>query len=134
MNCKQIFIVEDDEDIRKQVTKALKSEGYNVLTAENGKIALDLLLTLPEEEIPGCMILDLMMPVMDGSTLIKTIEQNYLERFKGMKILIATAKGSPVNPESVPGTVERLQKPFDLEELYSAVEKHCGKPQGETIG
>ena len=128
MTCKHIMIVEDDEDIRKQVTRALQIEGYTVLTAANGKLALNLLLSLPEEEIPGCMILDLMMPEMDGSTLIKTIEKEYADRFKGMKVLIATAKGSPVNPASVPGTVERLQKPFDLDELYSAIEKHCGLP------
>lgn len=128
MDCKQIMIVEDDEDIRNQVLQALQFEGYQVIPAANGKRALEILLSLPTDDIPGCMILDLMMPEMDGATLIKTIEQNYSDRFSGMKIIIATAKGSPVNPTSIPGAIERIQKPFDLDELYSAVEKHCGKP------
>ena len=128
MKCKQILVVEDDEDIRIQVTQALKFEGYEVLTATNGKQALDILLNLPSEEMPGCMILDLMMPEMDGKTLIETIQKNYLKRFEDVKIIIATAKGSPVNPDSVPGAVERIQKPFDLDELYRLVEEHCGRP------
>jgi CheY-like chemotaxis protein len=128
MACKQILVVEDDEDIREHVAQALIMEGYKVLTAENGKRALDILLALSDEELPGCMILDLMMPVMDGKKLIETIIQNYQDRFASIKILVATAKGSPINPASVPGAVERLQKPFDLKELYRVVEEHCGKP------
>lgn len=128
MNCKQILIVEDDDDIRKQVVKALVVEGYKVLIAENGRRALDILLNLPKEELPGCMILDLMMPEMDGKTLIDTIEKNHKDHLGNIKILIATAKGSPVNPDAIPGAVERLQKPFELEELYRVVEEHCGKP------
>jgi DNA-binding response OmpR family regulator len=131
MKCKQILVVEDDEDIRKQVTQALKFEGYEVLTAPNGKRALELLLQLPAEELPGCMILDLMMPEMDGKTLIETMNENYRERFSEIKILIATAKGSPVNPDLIPGAVERIQKPFDLDELYRVVEEHCGKPDNK---
>lgn len=128
MNCKQILVVEDDDDIRKQVAQALTIEGYEVLTATNGKVALELLLNLAPENLPGCMILDLMMPEMDGKSLIDVINANYKERFKDIKILIATAKGSPVNPDSVPGAVERIQKPFDLDELYRVVEELCGKP------
>lgn len=127
-SCKQILIVEDDEDIRNQVAQALEAEGYRILTAENGRRALDILLELPTEELPGCMILDLMMPIMDGKTLLDIINRDYKERFGGINVLIATAKGSPVNPTSVPDVVEKLQKPFDLDELYQMVEKHCGKP------
>lgn len=128
MSCKSIMVVEDDEDIRKQVNQALRAEGYKVLMAPNGQVALDQLLGLSSDEVPGCMILDLMMPEMDGPTLIKTIEGKYSERFSGMKIIVATAKGSPINPESIPGAIERIQKPFDLDELYATIEKHCGKP------
>lgn len=128
MSCKSILVVEDDEDIRRQVTIALEAEGYQVITASNGKIALKLLLELSPDDMPGCMILDLMMPEMDGLTLLKAISEDYGDKFSDIKILIATAKGSPVKPETIPGAVERLQKPFDLDELYSVIEKHCGKP------
>lgn len=128
MSCKKVLIVEDDEDIRIQVERALTVEGYEVLIAENGKGALDILLNLPADNLPGCMILDLMMPVMNGITLLEKIESDYKERFAPVKILVATAKGSPINPTAVPGAVERIQKPFDLDELYRVVEEHCGRP------
>lgn len=128
MNCRSILVVEDDEEIRKSVVRALKSEGYTVLVAENGRIALELLGKLSPEELPSCMILDLMMPEMDGITLLETIDRDHRDRYAGIKVLIATAKGSPVNPESIPHTVERIQKPFELEELFRVVEEHCGKP------
>lgn len=127
MSCKSILVVEDDDDIRLQVTAALEAEGYTVATAENGRAALDYLLTLPDEELPGCIILDLMMPEMSGNKLMETIEAFHAP-LRGIKVLVATAKGSAGNPASVPQAVERLQKPFDLDELYRAVEKHCGKP------
>lgn len=128
MSCETILVVEDDEEIRKSVVRALKSEGYNVLVAENGRIALEVLAKLSPEELPGCMILDLMMPEMDGKTLIKTIDRDHKDKYGNIKILIATAKGSPVSPDAIPQSVERIQKPFDLEELFRVVELHCGKP------
>lgn len=128
MNCRSILVVEDDEDIRSQVVHALKIEGYQVLAAENGKRALEILQSLNPQDLPGCMILDLMMPEMDGKTLIDTIEQNHKDEFGHIQILIATAKGSPANPGAIPKAAQRIQKPFDLDELYRAVEKHCGKP------
>jgi CheY-like chemotaxis protein len=127
MSCKPILVVEDDEDIRTQVIAALEAEGYYVNSAENGRAALAYLLSLPEGELPGCIILDLMMPEMDGHKLMNTIEKEH-PRLHGIKILVATAKGSSGNPESVPQALERLQKPFELEELYRMVEQHCGKP------
>ncbi|RZA06651.1 MAG: response regulator [Proteobacteria bacterium] len=127
MSCKAIMVVEDDEDIRTQVIHALNSEGYEVLSAENGRRALDLLLAMAPEKLPGCIILDLMMPEMDGKTFLDTIARDH-PSLQSIKILVATAKGSPVNPAQVPQAVERLQKPFELEALYRAVEKHCGQP------
>ncbi len=128
MSCKSILVVEDDEDIRMQVVQALEVEGYSVLEAGNGLEALNLLKSLKSDELPGCMILDLMMPEMDGKALMETIDRQYKAEFGGINVLVATAKGSPVNPANIPQAVERIQKPFELDELYGAVEKHCGKP------
>lgn len=127
MLCKSIIVIEDDEDIRRQVSRALEIEGYEVLQAENGRLALDLLTSLRDEQLPGCMVLDLMMPEMDGKTMIEEIERNH-SRLRSIKILVATAKGSPLSPVAIPQALVRIQKPFDLEELYRLVELHCGKP------
>ena len=129
MSCKSILVVEDDQDIGKQVVKILEFEGYGVQHCSNGRVALDYLLSLPADELPGCIILDLMMPEMDGLTFLKEIKNGHDERFKNIKVLIATAKGSPVNPEAIPETEARLQKPFELDELLDAVAANCGVPE-----
>ena len=66
MAYKRILLVEDDADIRLQVVLALELEGYEVVQASNGKEALALLRSSSPEGLPCCIILDLMMPVMDG--------------------------------------------------------------------
>ena len=86
------------------------------------------ILIVKDEDLPGCIIIDLMMPIMDGKTLMQTIDRDYKSRFLGIKVVKATAKGSSINPASVPPAVQRIQMPFDLEELYRVVELHCGKP------
>ena len=129
MDCKGILVVEDDVDIRKQVLLALKDEGYKrIMSAGNGIQAFKILSELSDEDLPGCIILDLMMPEMDGITFMETIENIHKDRYGGIKVIVATAKGSPINPEKIPNAVERIQKPFDLDELYRVVELHCGKP------
>lgn len=129
MNCKGILVVEDDVDIRKQLVRALKDEGYTTVhVAGNGVEAFKILENLSDDEIPGCIILDLMMPEMDGIVFMDTIEKLHKDRYGKIKIIVATAKGSPINPEKIPNAVERIQKPFDLDELYRVVEIHCGKP------
>lgn len=122
---KSILIVEDDSDIRKQLAAILEMEGYIVHQTGNGREALDFLLQLPASKLPGCIILDLMMPVMDGKKFLETIEEEYEDRFKNIHIIVATAKGSPINPGSLPKAVIRIQKPFDLDQLYEVIEDCC---------
>ena len=127
MFCKPILVVEDDEGIRSQVIEALTMEGHTVLEAADGQQALDILHALPDDELPGCIILDLMMPVLDGKAFIEEIDARHSERLGGIHVIVATAKGSPINPETLSRAVERIQKPFDLDQLYAAVARHCGR-------
>lgn len=129
--CKSILIVEDDFDIRRDIAEILESEGYSVFQAENGQIALDFLISCHKDELPGCMILDMVMPVMCGTVLVEIIETKY-PHFKSVKILVATASGSLANPISVVPAVERIQKPFDVEELLIKISEHCGSPKALT--
>lgn len=128
MSCKPILIVEDDEDIRIQMVEALEAEGYRVLMAENGRVALQVLKSLNSNDLPGCMILDLMMPEMDGKTLMDVITQDYKELWGEIRVVIATATGSTTHPDQVPNAAHRIQKPFELDELYRVVAMHCGRP------
>jgi DNA-binding response OmpR family regulator len=126
MSCKDILIIEDDKDIRESFTFILEEEGYKVVQAENGQIALNLL-RLRTNPVPGCIILDLMMPVMDGKTFLETLSKNHPHDLCKIPIILATAMGSSDDEMSdLPCMVEKFSKPLDMSELISTVRKHCG--------
>lgn len=83
---KTILLVEDSESIIIQMKEFLSWEGYNVLFARNGEEAL----ALVEERVPDGMILDLMMPKVDGFEVLKQIREN--EKTMDLPVIILTAK------------------------------------------
>ena len=70
-----LLIVDDSKFTRNQIVKTLAEEGYEIWEAENGQRALELIKT----QKPDCIITDLLMPVMDGATLIKRLKDENLE-------------------------------------------------------
>lgn len=126
MSCKPIMVVEDDESIKAKLVQALQIEDFEVLVASNGAEAIEVLEQCPRDRIPRCIILDLMMPVMDGYTFMKRLREKHPHWLSKIKIIVATARGSPGFHETLPFAVQRIQKPFHLEELYSALGQHCG--------
>ena len=69
MSRKFILIVEDDANIRESLQEAFGCEGYSVLLAKHGQAALDILMTSSTSK-PGLILLDYMMPVMDGPAFL----------------------------------------------------------------
>lgn len=86
LSCRPVLIVEDDADTRKLMRSMLAAEGLNTAEAENGLEAIKYL----ETTIPQLIILDLMMPVMDGFHFIE--ELNKREEWRDIPVIIATAK------------------------------------------
>jgi CheY-like chemotaxis protein len=128
MSCKQIMIVEDDIDIRDALIEMLKMEGYDTYQAGNGRQALDSLKLLAQkQETPGLILLDLMMPVMDGITFLKEIECNYKE-FQRIPIVVASASLDFVSNTKLDFAVEKIAKPLDIDLIYQVVRRHCGSP------
>lgn len=114
----KILVVEDDRDMRDFIQEILLEKGYGVSTAANGKEALERL-----DEIPFPIIIsDLKMPVMDGITLLETI--NSREVLKPFVILI-TAFGDIDDAIQLMsrGAYDYIIKPFKLEQLLIAVKK-----------
>ena len=83
----KILVVDDDPDIREALTMVLEAQGYQVVTANDGKEALDNLKT----EKPDLMILDLLMPKMDGFAVCKELQDPRWSKFKDIPILILTS-------------------------------------------
>ncbi len=81
----RLLIVEDDPDLRRILSLLLGSRGYETATAENGAAGFEAL----QGDLPDCVILDLMMPVMDGFELLKRIRT--VSRTSRLPVLILTA-------------------------------------------
>ena len=117
--CK-ILIIEDDHGIREVFAKVLTLKGHDVSTANNGKEALDSLKGMDDAELPDCMLLDLMMPVMDGRTFLEHIERE--NRLSRIPILVTTALRVGPSTEALPLSPKILKKPLKLDTLLKEIE------------
>lgn len=110
-----ILMVDDNENIRKLMEIYLTQEGYQVLHAENGEMALEML----EDANAGLIIADIMMPEMDGYELTKALRDAGYD----MPILMVTAKDSFADKKTGfgLGADDYMTKPVDMEELVLRV-------------
>jgi CheY-like chemotaxis protein len=118
---KKIFVVEDDKDIRHNMKLLLESEGYAVEVAENGQVALDMLNA--GSFTPSLIVLDLMMPVMDGFQFREVQEK--LPHISQIPVVIMTADGHVEEKKMRVGAVAGLRKPANVDEILSMVKKHA---------
>lgn len=116
----KILIVEDEQAICDTLVEVLEINGYSVLTANNGKEALQVL----ERNPPPCIILlDLMMPVMGGMDFLEYIDK--LDKYKHIPILILSAFN--YTEHKYKNVVGFLKKPMKLDALMHIIEEHCGQ-------
>ena len=115
----RILVVEDDPDLRRILKLQLDSRGFEVTEAENGAEGFRSI----QADIPECVILDLMMPVMDGFGFLKRVRS--ITDTKDVPILILTASEDERN--RVRGFQYQadayMSKPYDLEKLSTEVDK-----------
>ena|SRR6185436_11468343 len=115
-----ILVVEDDFDIRDALTQILEEEGYTVRSAANGREALD---TVGNGTIPSLILLDLMMPVMNGWQF--RAEQLKDARLASVPVLVISADPHLRAKIDAMGDVGFLKKPIHLDDLLSAVAGRC---------
>lgn len=122
-SAKNIYIVDDDDDLREVMTWAMEKEGYRVFSYGNPKAALDDLGR--KGRTPGLIILDYHMDRMTGKDFLRLKKLSVLEQVKDCPVLMVSAA-----PQIVRDTVdpqmysEVLLKPLDLNKLISAVHKY----------
>ena len=116
-----IYSVEDDEDISLIINKTLTKQGFTVDSFENGKKFLEQF----KLETPDIVLLDLMLPDMSGSDIIKKIRSN--QKYDNVHIIVVSAKHMTMDKvENLDlGADDYIEKPFDLLELMSRVEAHA---------
>ena len=107
----QIMVVDDDRNTRRLLQAVLEADGYKVLTAENGEDAL----TLMDTEYVDLVVLDIMMPKMDGYEFTRTLR----ETNNNLPVLMVSAKELPSDKKHgfLVGTDDYMTKPIDEEEM-----------------
>lgn len=122
MKPKKILTVDDDESIRQSVSEMLELEGFEAVWAKNGQVALDYLTAIPDSELPDLVLLDFMMPVMNGKEFVQKKEK--IPRLAKIPVVMMTANGNLVNVmENVESAGGYMSKPMDYETVVKMV-KH----------
>jgi CheY-like chemotaxis protein len=121
----RILIVDDEEAIVTLMRFILEKVGHTVTSARNGQEALEALGVEPADAqmaLPDLVLMDVMMPIMDGHTACKRIHED--PRTRGLPVIVVTAKGDMRSLfDSMPCVAAFFSKPFDPKSLREAVEK-----------
>jgi len=119
--CSSILIIEDDEAIRTSLSDVLTSEGYKINEASNGKAAFEV---LEGSSNPSLLLLDLMMPAMNGYEFSASIKK--MPKYSSHPIIIMSASRDGEQYAKQEG-YPFLKKPLDVEDLLNLVAKFCDK-------
>jgi CheY-like chemotaxis protein len=114
-----ILLVEDNDDVREMMAVALELGGYEVMSAPNGRAALDVLRCSPR---PSLILLDLMMPVMNGWELRSVLSRD--PRLAAIPVVVVSAVTTDVS-QRLPDT-PFVPKPVDIDNLLDVVDEQCG--------
>ena len=115
---KKILIVDDEKDILLMLEKRLTAEGYSVLTADNGKDAI----TIAKSKSPDLIILDVLMPGMDGGEVAERLKDN--SRTQNIPVIFLTAlftRKEEYEKKHIVADNITFAKPFDPEELLDEI-------------
>ena len=113
----RVFVVDDDQVVRRLAQAILRRGGHQVVTLDNGQAALDAL----EHSTPDLVLTDLMMPLMDGIELVRRIRDD--ARWAALPIVVLTARGTSEDlRKATEAKADRfLTKPFSSAQLLDLV-------------
>jgi DNA-binding response OmpR family regulator len=117
-NGKVVLIVEDDDGIQESLKDALEDEGYVVAQAYNGREGLEYL----SRERPSLVLLDFMMPVMNGVTFCEELRKR---EPTGVPVILLTADGRADERAREIGVIAFIRKPMTIEDLLAIVAKYA---------
>ncbi len=122
---KKILIIEDETDIRNDLMRALIISGYEVFSAENGKIGVE----VAKSKRPNLIISDIMMPELDGYGVLEELQKSPETNTIPFIFLSAKSARGDIRSGMNLGADDYVTKPFDIDELISAVHKRLEKQQ-----
>lgn len=122
---KKILLIEDDRALRENTAELLELSGYEVIMAPNGKIGI----SIANEQLPDLIICDIMMPEIDGYGVLQNLSSNDGTKHIPFIFLSAITEHKSIRKGMDLGADDYLTKPFEEEDLISAVESRLAKAQ-----
>ncbi len=126
----RILLVEDDRDVRESIAEVLAEEGYRVSVAKTGVDALEQL--GKSQRLPAVIVLDLMMPVMDGWEFW-SLQQNHRE-WASIPVVVISADTNAKDKASALRPIACLRKPLDIDELLAILVRLTSTRAGAQAG
>ena len=121
----KILIADDETEVVVSLKFSLEAQGFTVLTSSNGVDALEIV----RKESPDIVLLDLMMPKLDGYKVCRLLK--FDARYKGIIVLVLSARGQQEDIElaGACGADAYLTKPFDPQRLFEEIKRLLQKPR-----
>lgn len=120
---KRIFVVEDDQTIRDYIVMVLKKFKYHVSSSENGAKAVEKI----AQENPDLVLLDVMLPDMDGISVCKNLRANPKTDHIPVIMLTCLTDSATIRDAHLYGAVDFIAKPFDQKTLKARIDKALSK-------
>jgi len=122
MERKKVLVVDDEEQLATLIKMRLEANGFAVVTASDGSQGLEMAVL----EQPNLILLDVMMPKMDGHEVLRRLK--YSEQTRHIPVAMLTARGdtSSILKAQEMGAKDYLIKPFESDELVEFVKQHVG--------
>jgi DNA-binding response OmpR family regulator len=120
---KKILVVDDKPEVVELVTATLEGEGYQIISASDGREALEKI----DKEEPGLVLLDIIMPKMDGFEVLSEVKKH--PKTKEIPIIMLTAKGQKLDKDKGRrlGAEDYIIKPFSPSHLLRKIEEVLGQ-------
>lgn len=124
-----VLIIEDDSDINELFCEIFETANYNILQAPNGQVALDILIQADKENTyPDIILIDMLMPILNGMEFIAIIKEKYPETLAKLPYIITSAKDySEMSHLKLPDNFIAMKKPMDIDALLIKAKEHSEK-------
>ncbi len=129
-DAKQILVIEDEEDLANLVQVNLELAGYGVEIANDGAEGL----AKVRDRTPDLILLDVMMPVLDGWQVLRALKEDHTLRDVPVIMLTALSEERDIIRGHLQGAVRYVTKPFEMRALLAAVEEGLAPPTDEELG
>ncbi len=121
---KSVLLIDDDADLLDRFRDVFEMEDFDVFTASNGKEALDMLKTMPESDLPDLIMLDYMMPIMNGEKFSQARQND--PRLRKIPVVLMTANGDLMSVMKKVHVNAYLEKPMDIDHVLRVAGNFIG--------